>query len=103
MTSSPSATNGLQLDRRQYQARFNGQPLELTPTEYRLLSTLAAESGRPQSRPHLLGLLYADHRVVGPRTLDAHVKNLRRKLRPLVGDRDPIRAVYGIGYQLDLG
>ena len=54
--------------------------LELTPVEFRLLHCLAATPGRVNSRNQLMNHLYDDHRVVTDRTLDSHVKNLRRKL-----------------------
>jgi two-component system response regulator BaeR len=46
--------------------------------------------------------LYEDHRVVADRTVDAHVKNLRRKLEEVRPGHDPVRSIYGVGYKLEL-
>lgn len=92
---------GLVLDAERYQARYNGASLELTPVEFRLLAALAARPGKVLSRDQLMNHLYEDHRVVTDRTVDSHVKNLRRKLQQAVGGEDPIRSVYGVGYCLE--
>ncbi len=83
------------------QARLHGVRLELTPVEYRLLRALAAKPGRVLSRARLIDALYLDHRVVSDRTVDSHVKNLRRKIAEANAGVDPIASVYGLGYSLD--
>lgn len=88
------------LDEARFEARIHGQPLTLTPVEFRLLGKLSAQPGRVFSRAQLIGALYADHRVVSDRTVDSHVKNLRRKL--IEAGVDPISAVYGVGYRFEL-
>lgn len=93
---------GLAIDERQHAAEFDGKPLDLTPVEFRLLKTLAAAPGRVFSRAQLLDNLYSDHRVVTDRTVDSHVKNLRRKLERASPDREIVESVYGIGYKLEL-
>ncbi len=93
---------GLAIDEHQYAATFDGKPLDLTPVEFRLLRTLAAAPGRVFSRTQLLDNLYADHRVVTDRTVDSHVKNLRRKLQRASPDRELVESVYGVGYKLEL-
>jgi len=74
----------------------------LTPVEFRLLAALAESPGKVLSRDKLLERLYADHRVVGDRTVDAHVKNLRRKLTDARPGSDLLRSIYGVGYKLEL-
>ncbi len=91
----------LAIDEHRHEARAGGQVLELTPVEFRLLSILAAAPGRVFRRDALLEQLYEDHRVVTDRTVDTHIKNLRRKLMQAVADRDLIHAVYGIGYKFE--
>lgn len=88
------------LDEERFEARVHGKPLSLTPVEFRLLGKLASQPGRVFSREQLIGALYADHRVVSDRTVDSHVKNLRRKL--IETGIDPISAVYGVGYRFEL-
>jgi two-component system, OmpR family, response regulator BaeR len=98
----PVSALGLNIDESQYIAAFNGKPLDLTPVEFRLLKTLAGAPGRVFSRTQLLDNLYEDHRVVTDRTVDSHVKNLRRKLQRASPERELVESVYGIGYKLDL-
>jgi two-component system response regulator BaeR len=96
------ATAALRIDENRFRAEFHGQPLDLTPVEFRLLHALAAEPGRVFSRDRLLDVLYTDHRVVTDRTVDSHVKNLRRKLEQIDPDHDLIRSIYGVGYKLEI-
>jgi two-component system response regulator BaeR len=53
-------------------------------------------------RERLLERLYEDHRVVTDRTVDAHVKNLRRKLEEIRPGEELVRSIYGVGYKLEL-
>jgi two-component system response regulator BaeR len=97
-----NGASGLSIDEERYRAALAGQPLDLTPVEFRLLRTLAAAPGRVFSRMQLLDKLYADHRIVTDRTVDSHIKNLRRKLQQASPDRELIESVYGVGYKLEL-
>jgi two-component system response regulator BaeR len=92
----------LAIDDAAFRVTWDGNALDLTPVEFRLLRTLAREPGRVMSRQQLLDGLYEDHRVVTDRTVDSHVKNLRRKLADASPGEDVIRSVYGVGYTLDL-
>jgi two-component system, OmpR family, response regulator BaeR len=87
------------LDRDCFEASFRGQKLTLTVAEFRLLSAPVSQPGRVYSRAQLLDLLYLDHRIVTDRSVDTHVKNLRRKLLSVASDADPIQTVYGAGYK----
>lgn len=91
----------LALDDERFEARFHGSLLNLTPVEYRLLRALAARPGHVLSRNQLMNALYLDHRVVSDRTVDSHVKNLRRKLADAAPGQDPLCSIYGVGYKLD--
>lgn len=97
-----SANAGLVINEERYVASFNDQLLDLTPVEFRLLKTLAAAPGRVFSRDQLLDNLYTDHRVVTDRTVDSHIKNLRRKLDAASPEQELIRSIYGVGYKLEL-
>ena len=77
----------------------DGRPLALTRVEFRLLRKLLEQPGRVFSRQHLLDSIYEDYRVVSDRTVDSHVKNLRRKLQQ--AGVDPIASVYGVGYRYE--
>lgn len=98
VAGSPQST-GVVLDDERFEARIDGKPLVLTPVEFRLLRKLSAQPGRVFSRNQLIDSLYQDHRVVSDRTVDSHVKNLRRKLTDL--GHDPISSVYGVGYRFE--
>ena len=89
----------LKMDEHRFQASWDDKPLDLTPAEFRLLKTLAQEPGKVFSREQLLNQLYDDYRVVTDRTIDSHIKNLRRKLELLDANQPFIRAVYGMGYR----
>ena len=89
----------LVIDEGRFQATWDQAQLDLTPAEFRLLKTLAQEPGKVFSREMLLNHLYDDYRVVTVRTIDSHIKNLRRKLELLDSDQPFIRAVYGMGYR----
>jgi two-component system response regulator BaeR len=93
---------GLAIDDAHHRAEYKGQALDLTPVEFRLLKTLAGAPGRVFSRDQLLDNLYTDHRVVTDRTIDRHVKNLRRKLDQVSPEQELIRSIYGVGYKLEL-
>ena len=91
--------SGLAIDEERFEARWLGQPLDLTPVEFRLLKALLHRPGRVLSRAQLLEHLYLDHRVVSDRTVDSHIKNLRRKFEDVRAGSDPIRSIYGVGYK----
>ncbi len=92
---------GLTIDQAAGRALLHGQALDLTAVEFRLLRTLLGSPGRIWSREQLLDHLYADHRIVTDRTVDSHVRNLRRKLHESGLADDPIRSIYGMGYRLE--
>jgi two-component system alkaline phosphatase synthesis response regulator PhoP len=89
----------LALDPDQHQATLDGQPLELTPTEFALLHTLMANAGHAFTRAELI------EQAVGytydglDRTVDSHIKNLRRKIEPDPANPTLIQTVYGVGYR----
>ena len=99
---SAATAAGLVIDEASHEVSLDGKDIELTPVEFRLLAALAAAPGRVFSRDGLLEKLYADHRVVTDRTVDAHVKNLRRKLEEIRPGADLVRSIYGVGYKLEL-
>lgn len=90
----------IELDESRFEVRVRGQPMSVTPVEFRLMRKLLAQPGRVFSRQQLMDAAYRDHRVVSDRTVDSHVKNLRRKLAD--AGFDPITSVYGVGYRLEL-
>ncbi|HSI59516.1 MAG TPA: response regulator [Ideonella sp.] len=101
----PGAQTGtpgpLQIDAAPYRAVFHGVDLELTPVEWRLLQALAEAPGRVFSRDQLLDRIHDDGRAVADRTIDSHVRNLRRKLEAVRPGEEPIRSIYGVGYRYE--
>ncbi len=83
-------------------ATLDGHRLDLTAVEFRLLNALAQKAGRIYSRSQLLDLVYSDGRIVLDRTIDTHVKNLRRKLADALPNVEVIHAVYGVGFKLEI-
>jgi len=90
---------GLVLDEARYQASLHGVDLELTAVEFKLLSFLAANPGRIYSRDQLMERIYSDHRIVSDRTIDSHIKKLRKKISGQSPDDELIGSVYGVGYK----
>lgn len=93
-------TSGLQIDAERWQAALDGKPLDLTRREFMLVQVLANRPGRVFSRDELLTLAFPDDAEVYDRTIDSHIRNIRRKIAS-VSDTDPIRSVYGVGYAYD--
>jgi DNA-binding response OmpR family regulator len=93
----------LLVDPVRHEVTFAGRPVDCTPGEFRLLETLAAEPDRVFTREQLLERLHGFDRYITGRTIDAHVKNLRRKFEPKTREPAHLLTVYGIGYKLTAG
>ena len=91
---------GLSIDTETFSASINGTALKLTPVEFALLNHLASHPARVYSRDQLMDAAYSDYRVVSDRTVDTHIKNLRKKLTDAAPGTDMIESVYGVGYRL---
>lgn len=92
---------GLHLSLDRFLCEAHGARVELTPVEFRLLWALISHPGRVLTREGLMRLSYTDDRIVSDRTIDTHVKNLRRKLSDASASGFQIRAIYGVGYKID--
>ncbi len=101
--SNPSADNtkGLVLDELCYKATFNDFDLGLTVVEFKLLSILRHNSGRILSRDQLMEKIYPDRRIVSDRTIDSHIKNLRKKISFASREQEFVRSIYGVGYKFE--
>ena len=86
---------GVRIDRVRHRAFAEGKELELTPTEFRLLECLLRQPGRAFTRPQLMDVAIGEGAVVLERTIDVHVKTLRKKL----GETELIETVRGVGYR----
>lgn len=92
---------GIELIEGAMRARVGASEVDLTPVEARILERLLEQPGRVYSRQQLMDAAYTDHRVVSDRTIDTHVKNLRRKLGEALNADAPITSVYGVGYRYE--
>ncbi|MDO5624351.1 MAG: two-component system response regulator CreB [Pseudomonadota bacterium] len=90
----------LECDTERRQMRYHGQALELSRYEFGLLATLMQRPGRVFTRDELLERVWDDPGESFDRTVDAHVKTVRAKLRAVREDDDPIRTLRGVGYAL---
>lgn len=86
---------GVRIDRGRHRAYANGKELDLTPTEFRLLESLLRHPGRAFTRHQLMDAAIGEGAIVLERTIDVHIKTLRRKL----GTADLIETVRGVGYR----
>lgn len=75
------------------------QVITLTSVEIKMLSLLSSEPSRIFSRDQLMNSCYSDHRIVSDRTIDSHIKKLRKKIA-VIGNENWIQSVYGVGYKL---
>lgn len=92
---------GIQLDRERLSVQFADQQVILTLVEFELLETLQSYPGRIFSRQQLMGRVYPDNRIVSDRTIDSHIKKLRKKINALNPERDFIHSVYSVGYKFE--
>ena len=89
------------LDEATYKAAIGGRHLELTAVEFELLKILLSTPGRIFTRNQLMDRIYHDHRIVSDRTIDSHIKKLRKKIASIDGDNEYIYSVYGVGYKYE--
>ncbi|MBZ5486080.1 response regulator [Halomonas aquamarina] len=87
------------LDEDGWQALANGQDLGLTAVEFQLLRVMMQSPGRIFSREQLMDHMYRDNRIVSERTVDSHIKKLRKKITEALPEQEIIRSVYGVGYK----
>ena len=92
------STNNIVLDKNRLQLDVAEQHLMLTAVECQLLEPMLSEPGRIFSRQQLMDVMYSDNRVVSERTIDSHIKKLRKKLIESDIPSLAIQSVYGVGY-----
>ena len=87
----------IELDVSKYEVKIMGQPIDLTPTEFKLLQILMERKGRVQSRDRLLQDVWGYDQLIDTRTVDTHVRRLREKMGEAA---DYVATVRGVGYRL---
>jgi two-component system response regulator BaeR len=93
--------DGVKLDEAGYRATIAGKDLNLTVVEFQLLKVLVEHPGRIYTRDQLVDAMYRDQRVVADRTVDSHIKKIRRKIAAALPDREIVHSVYGLGYKYE--
>jgi two-component system, OmpR family, response regulator ChvI len=89
----------LVLDETKHQCLWKGEDIQLTVTEFLLVKTLVVRPGMVKSRDQLIDAAYGDSIYVDDRTIDSHVKRVRKKFRQVDDTFDSIETLYGIGYR----
>ncbi|WP_265563115.1 response regulator transcription factor [Sphingomicrobium arenosum] len=89
----------LEMDPARHKVAWDGKPVTLTVTEFLILDSLAQRPGVVKSRNQLLDAAYHDDVFVDDRTIDSHIKRIRRKFRAVADDFDAIETLYGVGYR----
>jgi two-component system response regulator ChvI len=89
----------LALDPQRHECTWEGKPVRLTVTEFLILQALAQRPGFVKSRDSLMDAAYDDQVYVDDRTIDSHIKRLRKKFKQVADDFDAIETLYGVGYR----
>ena len=89
----------LSMDPARHRVRWSGRDVSLTVTEFMILEALAQRPGVVKSRNQLMDIAYQEDIYVDDRTIDSHIKRLRRKFREVDADFKAIETLYGVGYR----
>ena len=89
----------LMLDPARHQCTWKGDLVDLTVTEFLILKALALRPGHVKSRDQLMDSAYGEHIYVDDRTIDSHIKRLRKKFKSVDDAFDMIETLYGVGYR----
>ena len=91
--------DNLMMDQSRHECTWKGNPLNLTVTEFLLLKTLAYRPGLVKNRDQLIDTAYGENIYVDDRTIDSHIKRLRKKFRAIDPNFSQIETLYGVGYR----
>lgn len=97
--AKPIVRGRLTLDPNRHACSWDGHPVRLTVTEFLILQSLAQRPGYVKSRDNLMDAAYDDQIYVDDRTIDSHIKRLRKKFRESDSEFDAIETLYGVGYR----
>ena len=99
---TPASQPGtVELDESRHHASILGKTLELTAIEFQLLKVMANNPGIIFTRDRLMDHIYTDGRIVSDRTIDSHIRKLRRKIEELLPGTEIIKSVYSVGYKFE--
>ncbi|MFN7397751.1 MAG: response regulator transcription factor [Sandaracinobacter sp.] len=99
--AEPIVRGKLEMDPARHRVRWSGRDVPLTVTEFLILDALAQRPGFVKSRDQLMDVAYAHDSYVDDRTIDSHIKRLRKKFRAVDSDFKAIETLYGVGYRFD--
>ncbi|MDD1620221.1 MAG: response regulator [Methylococcaceae bacterium] len=99
--AEPTTVAGFSLDADAMKVSAGPLEIQLTAVEFQLLQVMYRQPGRIFSRSHLMDSIYQDQRIVSDRTIDSHIKKLRKKLTELSPGQELIQSVYGAGYRFE--
>ncbi|MRG71313.1 response regulator [Alphaproteobacteria bacterium HT1-32] len=91
--------DGLMMDPGRHLCTWNGEQIDLTVTEFLILQALARRPGHVKNRDQLIDAAYGEHIYVDDRTIDSHIKRLRKKFRVVDDEFGQIETLYGVGYR----
>ena len=97
--AEPIVRGRLSIDPARHRTLWDGKPVSLTVTEFLILEALSQRPGVVKSRNQLMDVAYQDDVYVDDRTIDSHIKRIRRKFRVVDPDFDAIETLYGAGYR----
>jgi two-component system response regulator ChvI len=100
-SAEPIVRGKLEMDPARHRVRWGGRDVPLTVTEFLILDALAQRPGFVKSRDQLMDVAYAHDSYVDDRTIDSHIKRLRKKFRAVDSDFKAIETLYGVGYRFD--
>tara|TARA_B100000609_G_scaffold145780_1_gene117404 strand:+ start:6794 stop:7531 length:738 start_codon:yes stop_codon:yes gene_type:complete len=100
-TSEVHTVGPFEDDAEQMRIRYKGESLDLSRYEYRLLSLLLSRPNKVFSREEILERAWEEPEMTTDRTVDAHIKSIRKKLKEVDAESDPIRTVRGVGYAME--
>ncbi len=96
---APLGRGSLVLDPARHLCTWKGEPVNLTVTEFLILRALAQRPGHVKNRDQLMDAAYGEHIYVDDRTIDSHIKRLRKKFKEIDDDFGQIETLYGVGYR----
>lgn len=102
LTPQPEQHNSYQLDENRLAFSYQGQEVVFTMVEFALLRSLAERPGHIRNRQQLMDHIYEDNRIVSDRTVDSHIKKVRRKLADAFPHTQFIHSIYGAGYRFEV-
>lgn len=93
--------SGFEVEPDKYKVTLDGQPIDLTPIEFKIFELLLKNVTRVFSRDEILNRVYKESETVSDRNIDTHIKNIRKKINDISPETNPIGSVYGVGYRFE--